>query len=189
MDIRLGLSSFSSRFTTATVFIYFSHGIGHFLAVHEGPQRIGTAYSQYEEPLADGMFVSDEPGFYKANDFGIRIEDDLEVLYTNRSSSDNTQFLRFETITFVPYERSLINVELLSETHHKAIDKYHAKVAKILEPFLKDDPAALKALRSRTEPLEPRQDSSFTDVTINNRGPMTISSPFLLLFLLFIFIF
>ena len=134
------------------------------------------------------MFISDEPGFYKANDFGIRIEDDLEVLYSNQSNYDDTQFLRFETITLVPYERSLIDVELLSEGHHKAIDRYHAKVAKILEPLLKDDPAALRALRSRTAPLHPRGHATHTDRVINNQGQLTKTSPFFLFFL-FAFIF
>ena len=171
-----------------TTIFFFSHGIGHFLSVHEGPQRIAAAYNQYEEPLADGMFISDEPGFYKANDFGIRIEDDLEVMYATRSPYDGTQFLRFDTITLVPYERSLIDVELLSDAHHRAIDRYHAKVANILEPLLKDDPAALRALRSRTAPLSPPEDTTHTDQAINNRGELTKTSPFFL-FLLFAFIF
>lgn len=160
--------------------LVYSHGIGHFLSVHEGPQRIGSVYSPYEEPLADGMFISDEPGFYKANDFGIRIEDDLEVIYTNRSTYDDVQFLRFETITLVPYERSLIDVELLSEAHHKAIDQYHAKVAKTLEPLLKDDAAALNALRSRTAPLAARTGTHQTDHTVISHGRMLIFSPVLL---------
>lgn len=83
------------------------------MSVHEGPQRIGFPYSQYEEPLADGMFLSDEPGFYKPNDFGIRIENDMEVIMANQSIYDRTQFLRFNTITFVPYERSLIDHRML----------------------------------------------------------------------------
>lgn len=157
------------------------------MSVHEGPQRIGSVYSQYEEPLADGMFISDEPGFYKANDFGIRIEDDLEVISTNRSTYDDTQFLRFETITLVPYERSLIDVELLNEAHHKAIDLYHAKVAKILEPLLKDDAAALNALRSRTAPLKAKTGIVRTDDVAISQGQIVIFSP-ILLFLPFLLI-
>jgi Xaa-Pro aminopeptidase len=134
--------------------LFVRHGIGHFLSVHEGPQRVGSAYNQYEEPLADGMFLSDEPGYYKAGDFGIRIEDDMEVVMTNRSASDSTQFLRFKTITMLPYERSLIDVSLLATAHFNAINTYHARVADLLEPLLIDDQAALTALRSRTAPLE-----------------------------------
>ena len=126
------------------------HGIGHFLGVHEGPQRIAFSYNQYEEGLVDGMFLSDEPGFYKPNDFGIRIENDMEVVFANQSTYDSTQFLRFNTITFVPYERSLIDVSLLTQGQINAINQYHENVARILEPLLSADESALNALRSRT---------------------------------------
>jgi Xaa-Pro aminopeptidase len=159
---------------------FYSHGIGHFLSVHEGPQRIGARYSEYEEPLADGMFLSDEPGFYKAGDFGIRIENDMEVVMTNKSIYDNTQFLRFNTITFVPYERSLIDVSLLTTEHYNAINQYHAKVAEILEPLLKNDQAALKALRSRTAKLDPQ--SATTPSQPLNKAVISISSPILITF-------
>lgn len=124
------------------------------MSVHEGPQRIGSVYSPYEEPLSDGMFLSDEPGYYKAGDFGIRIENDMEVVPTNRSMDNRVQFLRFETITYVPYERSLIDIDLLSREHYDAINNYHEKVFKTLEPLLENDTAALNALRSRTAKLE-----------------------------------
>ena len=61
---------FCNRFFWIISFI--SHGIGHFLGVHEGPQRIASGYSEYEEALADGMFLSDEPGFYKAGEYAQR---------------------------------------------------------------------------------------------------------------------
>lgn len=121
--------------------------------MHEGPLRIASAYSEYEEALADGMFLSDEPGFYKAGDFGIRIENDMEVVMTNKSAYDDKQFLRFETITLLPYELSLIDVSLLSDEHINSINAYHKKVADTLEPLLKGDEAALKALRARTEQI------------------------------------
>ena len=152
--------------------IFYSHGIGHFLAVHEGPQRIGPTYNPYEEPLADGMFLSDEPGFYKPDDFGIRIENDMEVVMTDKSVYDGTQFLRFNTITLVPYERSLIDISLLTTAQRNAIDQYHAQVSNILEPLLKDDQAALNALRSRTAKLGPEP---------VNRALISISSPVLII--------
>jgi Xaa-Pro aminopeptidase len=161
---------------------FYSHGIGHFLSVHEGPQRIGSRYSEYEESLADGMFLSDEPGFYKAGDFGIRIENDMEVVMANKSIYDNTQFLRFNTITFVPYERSLIDVSLLTTAHYNAINQYHAKVAEILEPLLKNDQAALKALRSRTAKLDPQP--ATTPLQPLNKAVISISSPILIIFFL-----
>ena len=120
------------------------------MSVHEGPQRIASGYNQYEEALADGMFLSDEPGFYKPDDFGIRIENDMEVVLANKSSYDSTQFLRFNTITFVPYELSLIDVSLLTESHIDAINAYHKEVLERLEPLLVNDTGALNALQSRT---------------------------------------
>lgn len=152
--------------------------------MHEGPQRIGSRYSQYEEPLADGMFLSDEPGFYKPGDFGIRIENDMEVVKTNKSVYDGEQFLRFNTITYVPYERSLIDISLLTSAQYDAINQYHAKVATILEPLLKGDQAALNALRSRTAKLDPRS-ATPTTKPLNNTF-LHISSPFLV-FLMLIF--
>ncbi len=147
------------------------------MGVHEGPQRIGSHYSQYEEPLVDGMFLSDEPGFYKPDDFGIRIENDMEVIMTNESVYDGTQFLKFNTITFVPYERSLIDISLLTVAQYNAINQYHAKVAEILEPLLKDDQAALNALRSRTARLDPQPNTTKS----LNKALISICSPFLII--------
>jgi Xaa-Pro aminopeptidase len=140
-------------FSYALFLFLCSHGIGHYLRVNEGPQGIRLQYDQYEEPLADGMFVSDEPSFYKLDDFGIRIENDVEVIMANKSTYDDTQFLRFDTITFLPYERSLIDVSLLTHAQLNAIDQYHAKVVNLLQPLLKDDESALCALQSRTAKL------------------------------------
>lgn len=150
--------------------------------MHEGPQRIGNSYNLYEEPLADGMFISDEPGFYKPNEFGIRIENDMEVVMANKSIYDNTQFLRFNTITYVPYERSLIDIDLLTTAHYKAINQYHAKVAEILEPLLQNDQAALNALRSRTRRLDSK--SRLITTTQLNKAFINIISPFLIILIL-----
>ena len=139
--------------------------------MHEGPQRIGPAYNQYEEGLADGVFLSDEPGYYKAGDFGIRIENDMETVLAGKSAYDTTQFLRFDTITLVPYERSLIDPSLLSKAHVEAIDQYHKKVFEKLEPFLRDDEPALNALRSRTAGL-----NSITNSALNTLSGSVASS-------------
>ena len=135
------------------------------------------------------MFLSDEPGFYKPDDFGIRIEDDMEVVFANRSIYDNAQFLRFNTITLLPYERSLIDVSLLTTSQINIINQYHAKVTDILEPLLKDDAAALKALRSRTELINPEPSTSTPPIststgTPGNKTRMNISSPVLITFVL-----
>jgi Xaa-Pro aminopeptidase len=123
------------------------------------------------------MFLSDEPGFYKPNDFGIRIENDMEVVFTNQSTYDSTQFLRFNTITFVPYERSLIDINLLTNAQIDAIDHYHENVARILEPFLINDESALNALRSRTARIN----------SVRNKTLIIMSSPILITFI-FVFI-
>jgi Xaa-Pro aminopeptidase len=121
------------------------------------------------------MFLSDEPGFYKAGDFGIRIENDIEVIMANKSTYDNTQFLRFNTITLLPYERSLIDVDLLTHEQYNAINQYHIKVAQVLEPLLRDDELALRALRSRTANLTTPSGS---------KAPMTMKSSFILYIIL-----
>ncbi len=123
------------------------------------------------------MFLSDEPGFYKPGEFGIRIENDMEVVLTNQSAYDSAQFLRFNTITFVPYERSLIDVSLLTNTQIDAINQYHENVARILEPLLVNDESALIALRSRTASLNP----------VRSKTLIIMSSPILITFI-FVFI-
>ncbi|CAF1494788.1 unnamed protein product [Adineta steineri] len=152
------------------------HGIGHFLGVHEGPQNVAFGYSASEEALADGMFLSDEPGFYKADDFGIRIENDMEVVLTNISAYDSRQFLRFNTITIVPYERSLIDVTLLTKGQYDLINQYHEKVANILEPLLAGDESALQALRSRTARLEPQPTTPTTTSMTTSTTTSTTTS-------------
>ncbi|CAF1100417.1 unnamed protein product [Didymodactylos carnosus] len=152
------------------------HGIGHYLRASEGPQNIAFQYNQNEEPLADGMFVSDEPGFYKTGDFGIRIENDVEVIMTNKSTFDNRQFLRFDTITFLPYERLLIDVDLLTRDQYNAINQYHAKVASVLEPLLIGDEQALRALRSRTANLD-FESSSTGPATASVTGSINTTAP------------
>ena len=125
------------------------------------------------------MFLSDEPGYYKPNEFGIRIENDMEVVFANRSTYDTAQYLRFNTITFVPYERSLIDIDLLTDEQIKAIDQYHENVARILEPRLREDEPALNALRTRTAPL------------INpgrNKTVIVMSSPILITFVFVFFL-
>jgi hypothetical protein len=137
------------------------------------------------------MFLSDEPGFYKPGDFGIRIENDMEVVLANRSTYDNAQFLRFNTITFVPYERSLIDVTLLTNTQINAINQYHETVAKILEPLLVGDESALTALRSRTEYLNSESSTTPTSFTTSteesgNKTFIIMSSPVLITFVFFL---
>jgi hypothetical protein len=87
------------------------------------------------------------------NQMILAFENDVEVIIVNKSTYDNTEFLRFDTITFLPYERSLIDFSLLTRDQLNAIDQYHAKVVNLLQPLLKGDEAALRALDSRTAKL------------------------------------
>ncbi|KQM86227.1 X-Pro aminopeptidase [Sphingomonas sp. Leaf23] len=125
------------------------HGIGAFLSVHEGPQRIGAP--NYPgggplEPLRAGMMLSNEPGYYKAGDYGIRIENLLLVVARDIPGGD-LPMLGFETLTFVPIERSLIVPALLSDAERAWVDAYHARVEALLTPLLDRETAAWLAAK------------------------------------------
>jgi len=111
------------------------HGVGAYLSVHEGPQRIAQPFypgGGPAEPLRAGMILSNEPGYYKAGEYGIRIENLL--LVEDRNFSDGAPFLGFETLTFCPIERSMILPELLSTAERAWLDAYHAEVFAVLSP-------------------------------------------------------
>ena len=100
------------------------HGVGSYLSVHEGPQRISKLGTT---PLEPGMILSNEPGFYKEGKYGIRIENLIVVEERAIPGGDRTIY-GFETITWCPYERALIDLELLDEGEIAWIDAYHAQV-------------------------------------------------------------
>ena len=117
-----------------------SHGVGHFLNVHEGP---------HGKPLTPGNIITNEPGYYEKDNFGIRIEN--EVLVVEKDKTKN--LLGFENLTFIPYERNLIDMNLISNDFKKYIDDYHKKCWDILSPLLKKDKKALDYLKRKTAPL------------------------------------
>ena len=100
------------------------HGVGSFLSVHEGPQRISRVS---EVPLEPGMILSNEPGYYREGAFGIRLEN-LIVVQEAPALGDNRAQLAFETLTFVPFDRRLILGEELSPGERRWLDGYHAEV-------------------------------------------------------------
>ncbi|MEP9358264.1 aminopeptidase P family protein [Sphingomonas sp. KR3-1] len=117
------------------------HGVGSYLSVHEGPQRIAQPYypgGQSLEPLREGMFLSNEPGYYKAQEFGIRIEN-LVLVTKHLISGAEQQMLGFETLTFAPIERTLILPSLLTEQERAWLNGYHAEVLRILGPQMGGD--------------------------------------------------
>ena len=124
------------------------HGVGAFLAVHEGPQRIspvGSAQAGGDEPLAAGMILSNEPGYYKTGEYGIRIEN-LVLVVEKVVAGAEKPMLGFETLTFAPIERRLVATEMLSAKELGWLNAYHAKVlAKIGPQLVLDDRAWLEA--------------------------------------------
>jgi Xaa-Pro aminopeptidase len=117
------------------------HGVGSFLSVHEGPQRIapvGGAYAGGDEPLAEGMILSNEPGYYKAGEYGIRIENLILVRKVAVPGAEK-EMLGFETLTFAPIDRRLIVREMLSERELSWLNDYHAEVVERIGPSLGAD--------------------------------------------------
>jgi Xaa-Pro aminopeptidase len=115
------------------------HGVGAYLSVHEGPQRIAT-FGGGDEPLQPGMILSNEPGYYKTGEYGIRIEN--LILVEERAIADGEKaVLGFETLTFAPYERALIDTDMLDAGEIAWIDAYHAQVRAVVGPQLEGDAA------------------------------------------------
>jgi Xaa-Pro aminopeptidase len=106
------------------------HGVGSFLAVHEGPQRIAPVTSSQsggDEPLAAGMLISNEPGYYKTGEYGIRIEN-LVLVVEKTIPGAEKDMLGFETVTFAPIDRRLIRKDMLSPAEIEWLDSYHRQV-------------------------------------------------------------
>jgi Xaa-Pro aminopeptidase len=109
------------------------HGVGSFLSVHEGPQRIAT-FGGGDEPLQAGMILSNEPGYYKTGAYGIRIEN--LVLVVERGEGEDKAFLGFETLSHAPIDRNLIDTASLSPAERAWVDAYHARTLEIVGPQL-----------------------------------------------------
>jgi Xaa-Pro aminopeptidase len=118
------------------------HGVGSFLAVHEGPQRIAKSaggQAGTEEVLLPGMFLSNEPGYYKQGEYGIRIENLVLVEKREIAGADEGQWLGFENLTFAPIDRSLVDTDLLTRDELKWWDEYHARVLEVVGPQLEGE--------------------------------------------------
>ena len=117
------------------------HGVGAFLAVHEGPQRIspvGSSQSGGDEPLQAGMILSNEPGYYKPGEYGIRIENLVLVVEKDVPGADK-EVLGFETLTFVPIEKKLIDASMLSDRELQWLNNYHSAVLALIGPQLEGE--------------------------------------------------
>jgi Xaa-Pro aminopeptidase len=123
------------------------HGVGAFLSVHEGPQRISKIS---EVPLQPGMILSNEPGYYREGAFGIRLENLIVVTPAPKLTDDRDQ-LCFETLTFVPLDKRLIDPAMLSAGERDWLNAYHAQVFEKLEKRL--SAPAREWLAQATSPL------------------------------------
>jgi len=108
------------------------HGVGSYLSVHEGPARISKLGTT---PLKRGMILSNEPGYYKTDSYGIRIEN-LELVTATEVASAEKPMNAFETLTLAPIDRRLIEVAMLSEAERDWLNAYHARVRNEVRPHL-----------------------------------------------------
>lgn len=125
------------------------HGVGSYLSVHEGPQRIAKLGSMV--PLKPGMIISNEPGYYKANGYGIRIENLIVVRVETEKAENGKRWFGFETITRAPIDRRLIALDLLTPAEVTWINAYHALVWEEIAPLVDD--ATRAWMKQATAPL------------------------------------
>lgn len=116
------------------------HGVGSFLGVHEGPQRIAKAPNS--QALKPGMILSNEPGYYKTGGYGIRIENLIVVTEPQAIHGGERPMMSFETITLAPINLDLVIPSLLTESERHWLNKYHARVRQTLSPLLPGEVAA-----------------------------------------------
>jgi Xaa-Pro aminopeptidase len=125
------------------------HGVGSFLSVHEGPHRISKFASL--NALQPGMIVSNEPGYYKPGEYGIRIENLVTVVKV--PSVGEGSMLGFENLTLVPFDKNLIDINQLTNAEREWIDAYHHKIWESLSPLVDRD-MTLQWLEEATAPLK-----------------------------------
>ena len=125
------------------------HGVGHFMGCHEGPANIRT--DNNTNPIQLGNIFSDEPGIYRANEYGIRIENLVVTIHNSRNGAQSTihnsrgtgeTYYEFEALTRCPYDKNLMEMSMLTEDEKAWINAYHAQVYKDLAPRLNADEAA-----------------------------------------------
>jgi len=124
------------------------HGVGSYLSVHEGPQRLSRLGTVELEP---GMILSNEPGLYREGQYGIRLENLVLVTPPERIESGTREMLGFETLTLVPFDRRLIDPKQLLPFELAWLNAYHARVRREIEPILLSDDRAW--LRHATAPI------------------------------------
>jgi len=126
------------------------HGVGHYLGVHEGPHAI-SYYRCTGVPVLEGMVSSNEPGFYKEGEFGIRIENLIVTVKDEEKSKNGVDFYKFENLTLCPIDKKLIDVNLLTKEELNYLNDYHKQVLDTLSPFLEGE--ELEWLKEATSPV------------------------------------
>jgi Xaa-Pro aminopeptidase len=136
------------------------HGVGAALNVHEGPMSISPRWGN-QEVLKKGMVISNEPGYYEDGNFGIRIENLLEISYLkpeyNADASAPTadkKFLKFDKLTMIPIQKNLIDLSLMTTEELDWLDSYHEQVMAKVGPLLDADSPAMAWLKKSCEPIE-----------------------------------
>jgi Xaa-Pro aminopeptidase len=127
------------------------HGVGSYLSVHEGPQRISKVGNNVA--LRPGMIVSNEPGYYKTGEYGIRIESLVVVAPVPSPRGGEVTLYGFETLTLAPIDRTLVDPALLTPAETAWLDAYHARVREAIAPKVDRETAAW--LAQATQPLTP----------------------------------
>jgi len=145
------------------------HGVGAALNVHEGPMSISPRYKNLEV-LKKGMVVSNEPGYYEDGNFGVRIENLLEIQYVNPedndekegelAGSDEKKFLTFSKLTMIPIQKNLIDLSLMSDDELDWLDNYHAEVLDKVGSRLDKDSPAMAWLKKSCAKIDRTRSSS-----------------------------
>ena len=124
------------------------HGIGSYLSVHEGPQNISRRGTV---PLEPGMIISNEPGYYREGEYGIRIENLVLVTELEEISGGEREMMGFETLTLAPIDRRLVENAMLTRDELDWLNLYHAQVREVIGPLV-DEPTQAW-LEQATAPL------------------------------------
>ncbi len=127
------------------------HGVGYMLNVHEGPHSIRWKSNKVvpDEPFKEGMIVSDEPGVYRDGEFGIRIENILELVSAGESADG--KFLKFRHLTYVPIDLDVIDIKYMTDEDIRRLNEYHELVLKKLLPYM--DGRYAQLLMEATRPV------------------------------------
>ncbi|MCU7993954.1 aminopeptidase P family protein [Shewanella glacialipiscicola] len=116
------------------------HGVGHFLSVHEGPQRIGKNVNGIA--LLPGMVLSNEPGYYRADNFGIRLENLMVVQHCEALKGAEREMYEFDALTMIPMDKRLIDKHMLTQGEISWFNAYHQQVYDTLAPLMSGDELA-----------------------------------------------